>query len=635
MTGIKRDHPDKFPELERGVHAALETYANVHRGSGHNSVVSTYLYEQARDIILDHLGLDKGRYVVIFCTPRRETSLKALLKSKDYHSVSSFDTGLPLGVRALAVKRKALPKGTPFQTGGGTTRIVSPEWVVWADAPDRFEAGTPAIINVIAFARALLLIRQYGKDIFLNKSADSLPAHKILYHDELDNYSGRGLINELRQTLIGRTVLIPTTLGPRPYIHLDNSASTPTFMPVWEAVRQTWHQTPEVQQEINEEVRSLCAGFLGAPGTDYDIIFTINTTEAINLAAESLSRNSEQDTEPVLLATLLEHSSNDLPWRVATHFPLIRLSIDSEGFVNLKQLNSVLNSYNQACQHGKKRIRLVAVCGASNVLGVFNDMAEISRIAHQYGARLLVDAAQMVAHRKVDMEECCIDYLAFSAHKVYAPFGSGVLVVRKGLLNYSPAEMEMIRHSGEENAGGIAALGKAIVLLRRIGMDLIIKEEQALTAHALHGLAQVPGLTIYGIKDPNSPRFDRKGGVISFVLKGMLSPRVARELAEQGGIGIRCGCHCAHILVKHLVGVPPALEWFQRLIAILIPWLRFPGLARVSIGIGNSESDIDMLIQTLGRIVWKSGDSVSHQKTDMQRQIDDFAKAASRRVYSV
>jgi selenocysteine lyase/cysteine desulfurase len=217
---------------------------------------------------------------------------------------------------------------------------------------------------------------------------------------------------------------------------------------------------------------------------------------------------------------------------------------------------------------------------------------------------------------------------------VYAPFGSGVLVVRKGLLNYSPDEMEMIRHSGEENAGGIAALGKAIVLLRRIGMDLIIKEEQALTAHALHGLAQVPGLTIYGIKDPNSPRFDRKGGVISFVLKGMLSPRVARELAEKGGIGIRCGCHCAHILVKHLVGVPPALEWFQRLIAILIPWLRFPGIARVSVGIGNSESDIDMLIQTLGRIVWKSGDSVSHPKTGIQRQIDDFAKAAARRVYS-
>src|SRR5665647_2061885 len=90
-----------FQELERGVHAALETYANVHRGSGHNSIVSTYLYEEARDIVLEYLGLSKGRYAVIFCTPSREAALKALLKQKDYLSVSSRDTGLPLGILSL------------------------------------------------------------------------------------------------------------------------------------------------------------------------------------------------------------------------------------------------------------------------------------------------------------------------------------------------------------------------------------------------------------------------------------------------------------------------------------------------------------------------------------------------------
>ena len=93
--------------------------------------------------------------------------------------------------------------------------------------------------------------------------------------------------------------------------------------------------------------------------------------------------------------------------------------------------------------------------------------------------------AQLVAHRKVEMEKCGIDYLAFSAHKVYAPFGTGVLVVRKGLLNFSPAELELIKSSGEENAGGIAALGKALVLLQRIGLDLIREEEQALTGHGI------------------------------------------------------------------------------------------------------------------------------------------------------
>ena len=202
----------------------------------------------------------------------------------------------------------------------------------------------------------------------------------------------------------------------------------------------------------------------------------------------------------------------------------------------------------------------MAVSGASNVLGAFNDLAEIGRIVHKYGARLLVDAAQMVAHRKVRWQACGIDYLAFSAHKVYAPFGTGVLLARKGLLHFSPAELELIQSSGEENAGGIAALGKALVLLQRIGLDVIQAEEQALTARALRGLAQIPGLTVYGVKDPDSPRFARKGGVIVFGLKDRMPDRVAKELAERGGIGVRYGCHCAHMLVKHVLNVSPLLE---------------------------------------------------------------------------
>ena len=207
----------------------------------------------------------------------------------------------------------------------------------------------------------------------------------------------------------------------------------------------------------------------------------------------------------------------------------------------------------------------MTVSGASNVLGTVNDLAEISRIVHSYGAHLLVDAAQLAAHRRVETEEWGIDYLAFSGHKIYAPFGCGALVVRKGLLKFTPAEMDLIRSSGEENTGGIAALGKAIVLLQRIGMEVIQKEEQALTARALTGLAHTEGIKVHGIKDPDSPAFARKLGVIAFELKGALSGRVANELAERGAIGVRYGCHCAHILIKHLVGVPPSLEWIQRL----------------------------------------------------------------------
>jgi hypothetical protein len=126
-----------FSALERAVHAALETYSNVHRRSGHNSLVSTCLYEKARDIVLEYLGLNKDKYVVIFCTPSRVEALKAQLKPGSYQSVSSQDIGLPLDIRALAVKRKSLPGGVPFQTGGGTTVLISPRWVIWANAPGK------------------------------------------------------------------------------------------------------------------------------------------------------------------------------------------------------------------------------------------------------------------------------------------------------------------------------------------------------------------------------------------------------------------------------------------------------------------------------------------------------------------
>ena len=643
---------DVFVELERGVHAVLETYSNVHRGSGHNSMVTTHLYEQAREVVLEILGLSKEKYTVVFCTPRRAEALKAHLKAGSYQCVSSQDTGLPLGVRALAVERKALPRGIPLQTGGGTARLVSPGWVIWAKAPDKFEAGTPAIVNIIAFARALQLIQQFGNGAFQDAVVEEmapdekLTAHEILYHDELEQYVGKELLDELRQTLIGRSVRVPTLEGARPFINLDNAASTPTFTPIWNAVCQTWRQPRPVQQEIIHEVKSICARVLGAPLSAYDVIFTSNTTEAINLAAESMRKENNHGIEPVVVNTILEHNSNELPWRMLSGFSMIRLPVDAEGFVDLNKLEALLCAYNQKGLRGKKRIKLVAVSGASNVLGVFNNLAEISRIVHRYGARLLVDAAQLVAHRKVDIEACGIDYLAFSAHKAYAPFGSGALVVRKGLLNFSLAELEQIQTSGEENAGGIAALGKAMVLIQRIGLDLIQAEEQALTGQTLRSLAKIPGIRIYGIKDPGSPRFAQKGGVIVFGLGDIMASRVARELAEQGGIGVRSGCHCAHMLIKRLINIHPMLELLQGLILTLFPQVALPGLTRVSLGIENSAEEIDTLIRVLSIIARQPRTEVDNPFTSthkgtpglpqsgIQKEMDDFARAAARRVYA-
>ncbi len=617
-------------ELEHGIHVALETYSNVHRGSGHFSAITTQLYEHAREIVLGYLGLSRG-YVVIFTTPRSADRLMAQLQPGSFQLVSPSDFGLSLGVRAVAVRKTALPKGVPFHVGGGNARLVSADWIVWTAAPDKFEAGTPAIINVIALTRALQMIQQSGKDIFRKNNPEKLSASEILYHDQLENFSGRELLEELRKTRIGCGIQVPTVEGMQPFVNLDNSASTPTFEPVWTAFRQTLRQPEQVKREVVREVKSICAEFLGAPADEYEVIFTLNTTEAINLAAESIGTETCDGGESVVVTTLAEHSSNDLPWRMLPNSSMIRLSPDKEGFIDLTELETLLADYNQNNGHGAQRIKLVAINGASNVLGVCNKLDEISRIVHRYGAHLLVDAAQLVAHQKIDMLGVGIDFLAFSAHKIYAPFGTGALVVRKGLLHFKPDELAKILSSGEENAAGIAALGKALAIMQRIGSDLIKSDEIALTRKVLNGMAQIAGLDVFGIKDTASAEFSYKIGVIPFALKNKMATQVGKELALLGGIGVRTGCHCAHITVKHILQVGPGLEKFQKLIVTLFPKLSLPGVVRVSLGIENSEADVDRFIQALGTIASKAR---SPSKKEVKQQVNDFVRVVTERIYN-
>jgi selenocysteine lyase/cysteine desulfurase len=619
---------EPLTELEKGVEAALETYSNVHRGSGHNSMITTHLFEKARTIVLDHLGLSTSRYTVVFSTPRRANILQALFGQDNCSCLSSQDVGLPLGVRAIAVLKSALPKGIPFQTGGGNARLVSPDKVTWANGAERFEPGTPAIINIIAFAKALQLTKQYGNHAFHGWHSEKLDASEILYNDNLAHYAGSELLAELRKTLIGSQVLVPTINGEKPFINFDNGASTPTYKPIWEAVRQTWHQSEQVHAQIVEAVRTVCLDALGASKAGYDVVFTSNTTEANNLVSESLGLIAETEIDPVIMNTLLEHNSNELPWRIANGYSMVQAPIDAEGFVVMDKFEALLREYNQEGKHGNKRIKLVAISGASNVLGVFNNLQEISCIAHQYNAHILVDAAQLVAHRKVEMENWGIDYLVFSGHKVYAPFGTGLLISRKGLLNFSASELESIHSSGEENVGGIAALGKSLVLLQRIGMDTIQAEEQHLTARALQGMAQIPGISIYGVKDTNSSQFANKGGVIAFSLKNYMPNTIANELAKQSGIGVRSGCHCAHMLIKHILRIPKPIQRFQHLILVLFPKLSLPGLVRISFGIENTEAEIDTFLQVLTAMSVKLKSGV-----DMKEKMNGFIDKAAKRVY--
>jgi selenocysteine lyase/cysteine desulfurase len=343
----------------------------------------------------------------------------------------------------------------------------------------------------------------------------------------------------------------------------------------------------------------------------------------------------------VVLNSLLEHNSNDLPWRSIPGAELIRLSVDTDGFIDLNEMTSVLKAYNEDHLHGHKRVKLVAVSGASNVLGTVNDPGEISRIAHRYGARLLVDAAQLVAHRRLDMIQAEIDFLAFSAHKAYAPFGTGVLISRKGLLHFNPEELEMIASSGEENAAGIAALGKALELLGRVGMDVILEEEQKLTGRLMTGMSSIPGLRIHGIRGPDSPSFKDKGGVIAFDFPKKVSSGVAKKLALQGGIGVRYGCHCSHILVKHILNVGPGLERFQKVMLTLLPKVQLPGVDRISLGIQNTDADIDHFLKVLASIAGdspKAADSslnsdIKSALPATKKQVIGFAEGAVKRVF--
>ncbi|MDX9906955.1 MAG: aminotransferase class V-fold PLP-dependent enzyme [Bacteroidales bacterium] len=596
-------------QTEQIIFNALRTYSNVHRGSGYNSMVTTENYEQAKLKVLGYLGLNKKSHRVVFCSPRQAQIITSGMKTGSYQVLSGSDAGLAIGLRAIAAKRKALST-VPKITGGGTTRLISGDWIVWAKPPDRHEAGTPSVINAIAFSSALEMKKKTNAgELIQIKPENTEPALNHLVENEVNDLKGEELLAYLRDSVVGKDVTVEASGENVTYLNLDHGASTRTFWLVWEAYRHALNAGPARRSEITGNTRRIIARFLGAPMEQYDILFTSNTTEALNLAAESLSMEAGGEAEPVVINTLLEHNSNELPWRFAKGVHHERLGVDKQGFIDLNELETRLTEYNVQGRYGKRRVAIVAVSGASNVLGTCNDLAAIGRITHKHGARLLIDAAQLVAHRPVVMAGTGIDYLAFSGHKIYAPFGSGALVVRKGFLKFSDQELSQIQDSGEENLAGIAALGKALELLDRVGMDIVMKEETNLTAQFLEGMNRVPGIRIYGIKSHHDNNFSSKAGVISFDFKKIIAHTVAKRLANEFGIGIRSGCHCAHLIVKRILGVASPFEGIQRLIVLAAPGLNLPGVARVSLGIENTGDDAERLVKSLESMVGKKRDS--------------------------
>ncbi|MHA1987906.1 MAG: aminotransferase class V-fold PLP-dependent enzyme [Promethearchaeota archaeon] len=649
MVNFEEKTPKVFEQLKSSVYKTLETYSNVHRGTGHNSIITTALFDQARDIFLDHLKLNKKKYVVVFCSPRRLNIFKSQLKKKDYQVISSKDFGLALGIRALVAKKKELRKCPVIYTGGGMIKHVTFNSVVWADLPERFEAGTPSTINIITLAIAIQLVEKYG--IFFKKpdQAQKFTPNEILYEDDSLEYSGKELLNNIKELLIGYKTIVPTIEGFQPFINLDNAASTPTFIPIWDTYCKALTQSTESSQEVILEVKKICSAFLNAPLEKYDVIFTSNTTEAINFVAQSLRQTTYKKTSPVIINTVLEHHSNELPFRYLPDSTLIRIAIDDNGFIDLRELEATLTEYNKDCKHGNKRVQIVAVSGVSNVLGTYNDLQKISQITHKYGANLLVDGAQIVAHHQIDLDKLNIDYFAFSGHKNYAPFGSGALIAKKGQLKFRGDELKEIRSSGEENVSGVAALGKALLLLEKIGIDIVEDYEKELTQLTLNGLNRMKDVEVFGILKPSSNKFSKRGSIISFSLKTVPHNLAAKELAETGGIGIRSGCFCAHILVQQILKVQQIRILGAEMTSIIIPEktrMCTPGLLRISFGIENDKNDVDVLLKTIEIIMKKPRSPINKllsytyngtlfvPKTKTEERIKGFVKLIAKKVYS-
>lgn len=440
-------------------------------------------------------------------------------------------------------------------------------------------------------------------------------------------------VNRLRANIVGINQKTPLLNGNlQPYVYLDNAASTPSFKNVKEKVDEfllyysSIHRGSGFKSLLStrayENARHLVIDFVGGdPGLDV-AIFGKNTTEAIN----TLACCFDWQPNDVVIVTIMEHHSNDLPWRekaAVEHF-----GVREDGYFDLDALETLLKSY-------RGRVRVVATTGASNVTGFIPPIYEIAKLAHRYGAMILVDCAQLAPHRQIDMKPHCtpehLDFVCLSAHKMYAPYGVGALVGPAGFFNqgkiaYSGggvievvteehvhwAEAPDRYEAGSPNVLGSVALAASIRTLSAEGMETIAAHEKELTAYALEKFSQIDGVHLYGSRDPN--RLEDRVGVIPFAVNNVHHAKVAAILSFEGGIGVRNGCFCAHPYLIRLLGINQ--ETFNRFQQQVLKGDRReqPGLVRASFGCYNTHEEIDHLATWLERIT--RGDFQGHYIQD-------------------
>jgi selenocysteine lyase/cysteine desulfurase len=399
--------------------------------------------------------------------------------------------------------------------------------------------------------------------------------------------------------VLGSDLEVPVKGGRLvPYANLDYAASAPCLEPVGAAVTaalpaySSVHRGAGYASQLTtaryEQARHTVRAFVGARPDD-SVIFTRNTTDATNLLARSLP----EGTTSVVFDT--EHHASLLPWSTA-----VRLAIPAFPGEAVRAADEALA--------GIDGPKLLIVTAASNVTGELWPIAALAHIAHRHGARILVDAAQLVPHRSLNLTALDLDYVVFSGHKLYAPFGTGALIGRSDWLaeaepylkgggavktvNDDETEWhedpEARHEAGTPNVLGAVALAAACDALTATGWTVLLREEERLLNRLRTGITAVRGVHELSLWGPDHPRV----GIVSFVVEGFTAREVAEALSGDYGIGVRDGKFCAHPFVRHLLGT--ADGGCDDVTASAV---------RASIGIGTTSEHVDRLIAALQDLV--------------------------------
>lgn len=369
-------------------------------------------------------------------------------------------------------------------------------------------------------------------------------------------------INKIREDF----PILHRTVEGAPLVYLDNAATSQTPRCVVDSISRMYyehkanvhrgvHTLSQEATDLMEKARSKVKCFINATSTE-EIIFTRGTTEGINLVASSLGDSLCNGDE--IIVTVMEHHSNIVPWQLLQRNRRIVLRvipIDANGDLMLDAYEDLFTD----------NTRFVALTHVSNVLGTVNPVKEMIAIAHRHGVPVLIDGAQAVAHRPVDVTDLDADFYAFSAHKMYGPVGVGILYGKRRFLENLPPYQgggEMIGHvsfekttfadlpykfeAGTPDYVGIAAMTAAIDYINGIGLDNIAAHEQELLKAATSRLMEIPGMKIFGTSAG-------KEGVISFLVDGIHHYDMGM-LLDKMGVAVRTGHHCAQPLM-HTLGI--------------------------------------------------------------------------------